>query len=841
MTNLTVDNCDKEPIHIPETIQPFGAVLVFDKDFKALEYCSENVSELLGKPASELFGKSVSDVLGESIALRLSGSSFSRRRILLGSLNACDRLLNVYTHLNDQFKVLLEIEPEYPKPAQENMLEGVRQVLQEASFQPNMSSFLQSCVEGLHEITNYDRVLAYVYATKGDGEVVAEKCNPGVASFLGLRFPAWDVPKQARALQIKNPLRMLVDVNQSPIPLLQAHEGLEPLDMSFAHLRGISSIHVEYLKNMGVGATLTLGLVVDGELWGMFSCHHLSEKVISVENRTAIELFGQLVSLLVKEKAESELSTARKKAADVREQIISSASEENSLFSVLSENLEGIKSIIDCDGFSLVEDDNIASIGDVPATSAIKALFEHALFNEQNVLALDSLVGLELAEERLFNSSAGCLAIKVSASRQTCLLFFRNEISKSVTWAGKPEKVLQSGKFGPRITPRGSFDAYLQEVRNTCKEWGKSEIAIASETHALLVEFKMKREQAELERLRKVADSKRQQDILVAELNHRVKNILSLIKSLASQAKHSSSSMEEYVLGLEQRIGALSAAHDLALARNMQGVGLRTLLEKELMPYLTKESPQVLMVGKELGLRADVAPLLALVLHEVISNTVKYGALSVDEGLVRAKWLVQDGYLKFEWREFDGPSVTKVERKGFGSNLIERAIPFELDGNAALTFEQSGAVFTFEISQDYLVELEDCANMLKNRVKPTVAQIVKGKHVLVVEDNMLLAMDLERVMKDYGAEQVTTHGNEASAFISLENENIDFALLDMNLRGSVSFELAKELKRKAIPFIFVTGYVGDLELPEELANVVTVEKPIDHALLAQEISTVLKQ
>ena len=197
-------------------------------------------------------------------------------------------------------------------------------------------------------------------------------------------------------------------------------------------------------------------------------------------------------------------------------------------------------------------------------------------------------------------------------------------VPEAQAWFGQRK----AGKFGPRLNPRSSFEAYLEEHGGRSADWTAFDLEAARELQKLLTQITTKGERAQLLRHKDLVSHQRQQDLMIAELNHRVKNILALIRSLSRQAKASSASLESYAQALEQRISALAAAHDLAVSNTMQGVSLRGILETELRPYLLDDSTQVLVSGPTVGLRADVAPMIALVFHEVVTNAAKYGALS---------------------------------------------------------------------------------------------------------------------------------------------------------------------------------------------------------------------
>ncbi len=835
-----LDTCDLEPIHTPGRIQPFGVLLAGPPDLSEVQYCSRNLADfidlnaehLIGKPFAELF--SAQDL--HDIRNSITASTARTQRERVGVSTLLGGRFEVYAHLNAQNLATIELEPAPDSAEAPYPVDQMRKLLAAAHAGTSIEQLLRVSVAGIQALTGYDRVMAYRYEDNGDGEVVAETLNGDVDSFLGLRFPGWDVPEQARALQIKNPLRMLVDVHQTPVPMLSRARDKQPLDMSLAHLRGISPIHVEYLDNMGVAATLTIGLVVEGRLWGMFACHHMVPKVIGSDLRIAVELFGQVVSLLIKEKQDAQLLKRKRIAAEGRERIMSETMATTDLLNSFPKMAPILSDIIESDGLALTYEGKTLSYGSTPDTAAINRFAGLDEDQEDIILPIDNLAMSRIGADCDLRDSGGALLIRATAAFPMQIIYFRDEISKSLNWAGQPKKQMETGPQGPRISPRQSFASYVETHQGYCMPWKPADRVAAQDIQVLLTQIVAKGERVQLERHKDIASYQRQQDLMIAELNHRVKNILALIKSLSRQAKSSSASLESYALALEQRIAALATAHDMAVSNTMHGVSLRGIIETELAPFLDGETGQVLLTGPLAGLRTDVSPMIALVLHEIVSNAVKYGALSSPEGVVRVKWSLtaKDG-LSFEWREFGGPAVAPPDRHGFGRSLIEKAIPFELDGKAALEFRPTGVQFSFWLPEDALVPLDGETDV---KLMPAIAKIARigaGKSALLVEDNVVLAMDMIDTLTRLGAEEVKTASSIEQGLDLLRKFRPDFAVLDMNLRGKVSMEVADRLVDMDIPFAFVTGYGSSIDVPDRMARIPILTKPIDEGTLSRTI------
>jgi len=682
--------CDSEPIHTPGQIQPFGAMVACPISLGEITYCSGNVASFLETQPEMLLGAAFDSVFGKELTHGLrnlvSVSTARNQRERAGLYDLPQGTFEIFVHVNKDDLAIVEFEPppSINPNAVQTPLDKMRKYLAAANERDSILGLLKVCVAGLSDLSGFDRVMAYQYLPNGDGEIVAEVRSPGVNSFLGLRFPSWDVPTQARALQIKNPLRILIDVDQVPIPILTIAQGQPPIDLSLAHTRGISKIHTEYLTNMGVQATMTIGIVVDGNLWGMFACHHMSAKTVGCDVRIACELFGQMISLIIKQKIEFEKTLKRQKAAIARENLLAEVDMQRDILECFPALVPLMNDILVSDGLALIHEGKIERAGNTPSEEIIHRLAKIDTSQDTLIKGIDNLSEFSQTENDTLDGCAGALILRATEAQSSELVFFRNEKVSQLNWAGRPEKTLEPGPLGPRISPRGSFDAYVESQTGFCDQWDAADIASAKEIQGLLTQFIVRGEKFSLIRQKEVIVHQRQQDLMIVELNHRVKNILALIRSLSRRTKETSDSLESYAMSLEQRITALSEAHDLAVSHAIQGVSIRGVLEAQLSPFLSRGRSQARLAGPLVGLRADIAPMVSLVLHEIISNAAKYGALSNDTGSIDIKWELSNGGLCFSWEEKDGPAFEPPTRRGFGRSLIEKAIPFELDGSADL-------------------------------------------------------------------------------------------------------------------------------------------------------------
>jgi light-regulated signal transduction histidine kinase (bacteriophytochrome) len=284
---VDLTNCDREPIHILGAIQPIGFLIAVSSDWMVIRV-SRNISRFLGTSAEELLGRPLLEILppGAVHGLRnrvamLRGPD-SVERIFGCTLIDGHQPYDVAVHMSAG-QILIEAEP--GAGGEHGDVTGtVRSMIARLDQAETMAAFFNEGARQVRALSGFDRVMVYRFAADGSGEVVAESARAGIGSFLGLRYPTTDIPAQARELYTRNLLRIITDVDAEPVPIVpQRDENGAPLDLSLSVLRAVSPIHIEYLKNMGVGASMSISILVEGQLWGLFACHHYSPRCPSFE------------------------------------------------------------------------------------------------------------------------------------------------------------------------------------------------------------------------------------------------------------------------------------------------------------------------------------------------------------------------------------------------------------------------------------------------------------------------------------------------------------------------------------------------------------------------------
>lgn len=828
--NRQVDltNCDREPIHIPGSIQPYGFLLGLQSDF---EICmaSQNVGDYLGRDAADIFQRPVAEVFSsaavEAIRARvdyLSGPDASER-IFGVALQDGGKLFDIGIHFSGAY-LIIEAEPSEIE-RDTNSGEMVRLMLSRLRKTSGVIELAREAARQLKILNGFDRVMVYRFHPDGSGEVIAEVAAAGLEPFIGLHYPASDIPAQARALYQRNWLRIITDIGAKPVPLVStATHSASLLDLSMSTLRSVSPIHIEYLQNMGVAASMSVSILRDGKLWGLFACHHYSPRHVSFERRTAAELFGQMFSWILEAREREATVAYEARAHQVQERLIEAAASHEHSQRAIVDFIDDYRKMIDCDGIAIWSGDAITISGETPTEREVRDLVGFINRTSPGRICASGEIGkIYAAGESFRDRAAGFLAIPISRVPRDCLIFFRREILRKVNWAGAPEKVYASGPLGPRLTPRKSFELWQETVHGQSAPWTAADLQIAESLRVTLLEVILQLSDLAA-RERKGAQER--QELMIAELNHRVRNILSLVRSLVSQSKSNATSTEEFASVLGGRIQALARAHDQITNLNWAPVALKALVESEAGAYLGSRADRIKMDGPDVALDPKAFATLALVVHEMMTNSAKYGALADSTGQVEIVWqLDQSSSLVIDWKESGGPPVQPPSRRGFGTTIIERSIPFDLKGDAELRFDLLGVYARFVIPANYVEMMASVPGMISK----IEAEQPAGPHLsgtaLIVEDNLIIAMAGELILLELGARHVETAASVNQALGAIERAKPGFALLDLNLGNENSIPVAKKLSELKVPFVFATGYGERAPIPDELSATPIVQKP----------------
>ena len=488
---VEADGCAQEPIHLSGAIQAHGYLIACAMPDWTVRHVSANVGELLGVPVDALLGHSLHEHVSEDIlqaildtlAVLSPGNAAAQRagQANLGPLGtACDLVVHVADDL-----VHIEVEPRDsrgPTPQPTALAQSmISSVAHEAPA--NFHDFVAMQVR---ELTGYDRVMVYRFLHDGSGEVIAEARSDDMEPYLGLRYPASDIPPQARALYLRNRLRVIPDVGYTPQPILPGTtDDGRPLDLSQHALRSVSPVHLEYLRNMGVAASMSISIIAGGRLWGLIACHHRVPRRVPPVVRAAADLFGLFVSMRVAAAEQQKAMAHFEHAQQVRDALVERLARARDFDAALLEELPLLRTTLGVDGAALWSQSNWHAQGTVPDPRRVPALVDW--LRQQGAV---SLVASERADEwapRVDGDSvAGVLGLRLGGD--DWLLLFRREIVETVQWAGEPGKALVPDDDGVRIAPRRSFAVWRESVRGRSVPWSEADRRGAARLHQVLTE-----------------------------------------------------------------------------------------------------------------------------------------------------------------------------------------------------------------------------------------------------------------------------------------------------------------------------------------------------------------
>jgi light-regulated signal transduction histidine kinase (bacteriophytochrome)/CheY-like chemotaxis protein len=828
---VDLTNCDREPIHVPGSIQPHGCLIACDPEAVILRRHSVNLHAMLELGEETVTGRRLETVLAPQLvhnlrnALARSGEP-SRPGLMTGvQLSENGPLFDLSVHRHGG-NAIIEIEPTAPEGTT-SPLEFTRTLIRRLERFGSIDRLVRQAARLLRAVLQYDRVMIYRFAPDGSGQVISEAKRPDLESFLGQHFPAGDIPQQARRLYLQNPIRIVSDASGARVAIApERDEAGQPLDLSFAHLRSVSPIHCEYLRNMGVGASMSISVIIGGQLWGLIACHHYAPRTLPMNLRIAAEIFGEFFSLQLDALIQREKLDAAERARGFLDDLLQMGPQSGDVSGFLRERLPDFHRLLVCDGIGLWLDGTWAATGSTPPQTAIPTLLDFLNeVAEGRVFACHDLPGRCLGADAYRAEAAGVLCVPLSQRPRDYLLFFRREVIETVEWGGDPNKQYEIGPLGDRLTPRKSFAIWKETVERQSKPWSDSDLRAAESTRSALVEVVLHHTELLAEEKRK-ADQR--QKLLNEELNHRVKNILALITSLVSRPVENDQPIIDYVESLKGRIAALSVAHDQAVRGNGGGA-LSALLEAELAPY--RGNATIALDGPPVRFDARAHSVLALVLHELATNAAKYGALSRASGRLAISWRrEEDDGLALLWAESGGPPVVAPKRTGFGSVLIDRGIPFDLGGRAEIDYAVDGLRADIAIPAPHLDwTATDAATVAPASASRPAAPVevaapLSGAQLLVVEDQFLIAMEVEAVLTEAGAGRVEICATLDEAFARLGQFRPDAAILDVQLGSGTSAPLARQLVEAGIPFAFASGF-SDSGLPADLPPAPLIRKP----------------
>jgi light-regulated signal transduction histidine kinase (bacteriophytochrome) len=476
-----LDACASEPIRIPGAIQPHGRLLVLRADSLAVMAFSANWRDAAEREAA------LARLDARALALPEGESPAALGTIPVGGVDADVTAHRLAGH------VIVEFEPAaVERGTRAPIYSLARHFLPQLQRARAVEDLLGIAVRELKRLTGFGRCLAYRFDAQGHGEVLVEARDEGYESYAGHRFPAGDIPAQARELYRLNYIRLIPDSDYAPVPLQALDASLVPaaIDLSLAGLRSVSPVHLEYMRNMGTRASMSVSIVVRGQLWGLVSCHDRAPRFLSFPTRAACEHLGRLLSVQVEATEERAEVEQRHELRELTLRIISQRADlDASLLGLLNEPAPLLR-LTQASGVAVVLDDACRAFGDVPPHADVLALAEWVRHRGEHSLASDRLAQDWPAAAAWGDVGAGVLAISISQVHRHVILWFRPAVVQTITWAGRPFK---EARADGRIQPRSSFASWQEQLSHRALPWTSAQRAAVLELRQSLIGIVLRR------------------------------------------------------------------------------------------------------------------------------------------------------------------------------------------------------------------------------------------------------------------------------------------------------------------------------------------------------------
>jgi len=659
-----LDFCAREPIHVPGAIQPHGSLLVLDPAGLDVLWASANFIVEFERSAP---------VLPNALLSRLTG--FAQQMT-----------------------------------ATEELADG-----------------LSATARLIADLTGFDRALVYRFDTDWNGHVVAEAGNGTLPSYLDLRFPAADIPAQARNLYTLNRIRLIPDANYTPVPLTAFGEECDAgaIDMTFTQLRSVSPVHLEYMRNMGTLSSMSISVMVDGKLWGLLSCHSRNAHHVTSDIREACDFVVQSLAMRISADSRAETAALGVELARVHTKLLAAMAQADRWDEGLAGTPGALLELTRADGAAVLSQNSFLPVGEAPEEHQVRSLV--ARLSQQDAATdsyiTDSIVS-EFPHDGGFNDgTCGVLALRISEVEDSWLVWFRQEVVKTVTWGGDPHKVVRESG---RIHPRKSFEAWREMVRGKSAPWHPAEIAAARDLRASIVEIVLKKAEQLARLAADLQKSNRELEAFSYSISHDLRAPFRHIvgfsqlltereKNLGERSRHYLQMISDSALAAGDLVDdLLTFSHLGRAALSADKVDMNKLVA-EVRRGLAEETAGRTIVWQvdDLPAATGDATLLRQVWYNLIDNAVKYTRLR-EEAHIEISAVLTDQGILYRIADngvgFDMAYKSKLfgvfqrlqrsedfEGTGIGLALIKRIVERHGGSVDAIGTVDEGACFTFSL------------------------------------------------------------------------------------------------------------------------------------------------
>jgi len=637
-SDLDLDSCAQEPIRIPGSIQPHGMLVVVDPDSRKVVQASANAPALLGAGrGSRVLGLSLIELVGESAERQLDAWLTNPDCSYVRTLDINGRRLQALGHESAQ-GIILEFE--HPPQTEAETLEAyyprVGRFMEHLPVYEDIAALCAAAAHEFRQISGFNRILIYRFDEEWNGEVLAEDGDGVLPSYAGLRFPASDIPAQARELYRLNRLRVIPDANYVPVPIEPPLDtGGTPLDLSFAALRSVSPVHLQYMRNMGTLASMSISLLVDGRLWGLVSAHNATPRRVNAQARTACDLLGRALSQHIGARERGIYASTRIGLKQVESELLTKIAASDSFQSGLASHAELWLKLVGASGAAVLHDDELFTAGITPPDARLRALAEKLHRQGTDSFVTDSLATQWPEFADILDVASGVLAISISQLHSSYILWFRPEVERTVLWAGDPREAKQV--VNSRLTPRNSFASWKELVKGRAVPWSQAEVDGAVDFRIAIINFVLRRAEERAELTSQLQRSNRELESFSYSVSHDLRAPFRHIvgytqllrdreRSLTEQSKHYLDSINEAAASAGQLVDDLLSFSQLGrTALSVRPIDMRKVVQE----IVRSVEPDVR--GRQIDWRIQPLPptdgdaaLLRQALYNLVDNALKY-------------------------------------------------------------------------------------------------------------------------------------------------------------------------------------------------------------------------
>ena len=681
MHGVDLKSCDSEPIHIPGAIQPHGILLIADGVSLEVVAGAGNIEDRL---SADWLGRPLDQLLGQDVRAQIAAAGALDTIVLERPVRGVDGPLDAVVHRGGQ-RLLIELEPAPAEPAGAVQILGQLDEMARGFEQaPDLPELCRRAAAAVRTITGFGRVMIYQFKGNEAGAVIGEDRDPSMVSFMHHQFPGSDIPRQARQLYVQNRARAIPDAGYEPAPLRPADYA--GTDLSAVALRSVSPVHLQYLRNMGVGASASFSIVRDSTLWGLIACHHDTPLVLPREKRVAAAALANALARQIGAKDQREADQRRLRLRTQIETLAGSLDDDRAIVELVRENVGSFRDLFSADGFVFVDGGEVYLQGVGPASADLRDLARWIADKAGSGTFASSKLSAQYPPAAGWTGKAsGVLALPL-AQPGRMLIWLRVEKVEEVRWAGEPHKLHEAQKDIP-LSPRRSFQTWVETVRGQSRPWMVEEIEAARTLGQRIDEVRLHRRIRLLNReLQKTLEERdalvKQQQLMMREVDHRVQNSLNIVSSYFSlQAREAGpGELADHLIEAQARLTAVALLHRrLFRTEQAQSLDIGEYLE-ELVADLRKALGARWDAHIKTSLAGSLVPTnmavpIGLVMTELLINAVKY-AYQGEPGPIMVSLDLVDGNLRLTVADKGTGRGAEMSPKGtgFGGRMVSATV-----------------------------------------------------------------------------------------------------------------------------------------------------------------------